>query len=317
MKKNKLPELSIVATIFNSEPIISRFVELVIFSAETLDVSYEIILVDDGSQDNSALIIENECTKNSCVKGLILSRNFGQQIAMTAGINYSTGKYVIIMDGDLQNPPEAIPELYRKIKKGFDIVFTKSMVKNNSFDSFTSWFFWKFLVKFLRVDITQNQLMMRIMTSDVVNHFNKYPEAIRTIAAITHDIGMKTAVLTVNNRKRISGKSNYNLFKRLHLAVDVILDTSNKPLFLIFNFGLFIFLVTLAAISYYSYMYLTRDILPGFISLILVAMFFGSTLLMSLGIIARYIASIFYEVKFRPMYIIRKSLNIKFLSRND
>jgi dolichol-phosphate mannosyltransferase len=309
--KNKPIELTIVATIFNSEPIISKFIHLVISAADSLNIPYEIILVDDGSKDKSALIIENECKKNSLVKAIILSRNFGQQIAMTAGINFATGKYVLIMDGDLQNPPEAIPELYIKIKKGFDIVFTKSLVKNNFIDSFTSFLFWKFLGKIMRVDITQNQLMMRIMTSDVTKQFNKYPEKIRTIAAITHDIGMRTAVLAVNNRKRISGKSNYNLFKRLHLAFDVIIDTSNTPLYFIFNFGLFIFLFTFIISNYYLYMYITKNILPGFISLILVAFFFGSTLLMALGIIARYIANIFSEIKFRPIYIIRKSLNIK------
>ena len=303
-------ELSVVASIYNSEKIIPVLVESLIFVLEKLCITYEVILIDDGSRDNSAFILERESKKNLKVKSIILSRNFGQQIAMTAGIHYASGKYVLIMDGDLQNPPESIPDLYNKIKEGFDIVYATSTVKNNFLDGVTSRVFWKVLKSIMKVDIPESQLMMRLMTSKVVNFYRMYPEKIRTVAAIVHDIGMNTAIIQVDNKRRHSGKSNYNIFKRLDLAVDVFLDFSSNPLKIIFNLGILIFFCNAIMASYFIFMYSQGKVLPGFTSMILAVMFFGSLILVSIGILARYVANIYAEVKRRPLFIVRRFINL-------
>lgn len=310
MRKSEIIQLSIVATIYNSSQIIPSLVERIANAAHTIGVTYEIILVDDGSRDDSAIVMESISNADPRVKSIILSRNFGQQIAMSAGIHHANGEFVLIMDGDLQNPPEAIADLYHEALKGFDIVYTKSIKKNNLLDSLTSLLFWKFLKIVMRVDIVDSQLMMRIMTSRVARLYRDYPEKIRTVAAITHDIGMKRSTIQVENGKREYGKSNYSTRKRLSLALDVILDFSNKPLDFVFTIGLFTLAATIVAMIYYLYSYLKMSVLPGFTSLILFIMFFGSINLISIGVLARYISNIYTEVKRRPLYLIFKTINI-------
>lgn len=303
-------ELSIVATVYNSAGIVAPLVGQISEAVASLGVSYEIILVEDGSSDDSAFALEQQSMLNHRVKSVLLSRNFGQQIAMSAGIHHATGRLVLIMDGDLQNPPEAIIELYQKINEGYDIVYTTSPNKNNNMDSLTSWLFWKFLKSIMKIDIAESQLMMRIMTDRVAAYYREYPEKIRTVAAITHDIGMRRAIIPVQNRRRGQGRSNYNTSKRFNLAIDVILDFSNRPLNYVFYLGFGILILTGIATIYYLYAYLTRSTLPGFTSLVLLIMLFGSINLISVGIMARYMANIYTEVKRRPLYFIRKTFNI-------
>jgi polyisoprenyl-phosphate glycosyltransferase len=310
-RETNVPELSIVATVYNSAHIVEPLVNQIRAVVVNLGVSYEIILVDDGSSDDSAYVLEQQSGLDWRVKSIVLSRNFGQQVAMSAGIHHATGRFVLIMDGDLQNPPEAISDLYRKMQEGYDIVYTTSTKRNNKMDSMTSWLFWKFLKAVMKVDIAENQLMMRMMTARVAQYYREYPEKIRTVAAITHDIGMKRTIIPVENRRRVQGRSNYNTSKRINLAIDVILDFSNRPLNFVFYFGFIILMLTGIAMTYYLYAYMTMNTLPGFTSLILLVMLFGSINLISIGIMARYMANIYTEVKRRPLYFIRKTVNIE------
>jgi dolichol-phosphate mannosyltransferase len=302
-------ELSIVTTVYNSEKIITHLVDQIKSNLDTLSISYEIILVDDGSEDNSLSAIESEAKKDNRIKSIILSKNFGQQISVSAGIDCAKGRYILIMDGDLQNPPEEIPNLYRKITEGFDIVYTRSVQKNNLIDSFTSFFFWKFLKKILKIDIVDSQLMMRIMTTEVASNFKKYSEKTRTIAAISHDIGMKKYILNVSNKKRVIGKSNYNTIKRFNLAIDVILDLSQNPLNFIFIIGFLGVLFSTFLLLFYVYSYFNGNIIPGFTTNVILIIFFGSFNLFFLGIISRYLSIIYIEVKRRPLYTIKKLIN--------
>ena len=304
------PELSIIATVYNSARIVEELVARIKFSIDPMNIAYEIILVDDGSRDDSVFLMEQQSLSDLRIKSIILSRNFGQQVAMSAGIHHATGQFVVIMDGDLQNPPEAIPQLYQKVREGFDIVYTSSPKKNDLFDSATSWLFWKFLTFVVRADVAESQLMMRIMTAEVAEYYRAYPEKIRTVAAITHDIGMKCAVIYVENQKRKEGKSNYNTLKRMNLAIDVVLDFSNRPLNFVFYLGVLLFLLTIGAALYYLNSYLTQNTLPGFTSLALLILLFGSINLISIGVLARYVGNIYTEVKRRPLYFVRKSINL-------
>lgn len=305
-----VPQLSVVATIYNAAPMVRELVNRLRTELEGMGVTYEIILVDDCSKDDSLYVMQTLSEEDTRVKSIALSRNFGQQVAMSAGIHYARGDYVLIMDGDLQNPPEAIPLLYQTIQEGYDIVYTTSVSRNNWVDEATSWLFWKFMRVVMKVDIIRSQLMMRIFTRRVVEYFKLYPEKVRTIVAIINDIGMKYKVIEVPNNKRAWGKSNYNTIKRINLAIDVLLDLSNNPLNILFYSGLTILLLTGVLSLHYLYLYLFESILPGFTTIILSVLFFGSINLISLGLIARYISNIYTEVKNRPLFLVRKTINV-------
>lgn len=304
-------DLSVVVPMYNAEKIVPIITNEIKANLATLSISYELIFVDDGSKDDTTSKILFECKKDNRVKSIFLSRNYGQQITVSAGINYASGKYVLIMDGDLQNPPEEIPNLYNKISEGYDIIYTRSTHKNNWIDNITSFLFWNFLKRILKIDIVDSQLMMRIMTAEVVSNFNLYSEKTRTIASITNDIGIKKFVLNINNKKRIIGKSNYNMKKRLNLALDVILDLSQNPLNFIFTISLYGIVISIFLTFYYLYSYFNNTLLPGFTTTVILIIFFGSVNLFGLGVVARYLSNIYVEVKKRPLYIVRKFINFK------
>ena len=215
------------------------------------------------------------------------------------------------MAGDLQNPPEEIPNLYNTLSEGYDIIYTRSTKKNNWIDNITSFLFWNFLKRILKINIVDSQLMMRIMTAEIVKHFNLYYEKNRTIAAITNDITLKKFVLDINNKKRIIGKSNYNFKKRFNLALNVILDLSPNPLNFIFTIGIYGIIISILLTFYYFYNYLKYDLLPGFTTTVILITFFGSINLFGIGVIARYLSNIYVEVKKRPLYIVKKFINFK------
>ncbi len=302
-------ELSLVVTIYNDEDIVPILTTEIIKSLEELNISYEIIYVNDNSADNSEQAIALESAKNPFVKGISLSRNYGQQVAMSAGIHAAIGEHIIIMDGDLQNPPSEIPRLYRKIKEGFDIIYCISKSRNNFWDEMTSKFFWFILVKVFKVKIIKDQLMMKIMTREFAANYNQYNEVNRTVDGIVTDIGLKYGILEIENRKRYSGKSNYNFIKRFNLMIDMIISLSTAPLNFMIYLGFIIFFFTSAASLHYFYQYFVLDVTPGFTSILLSLFFFGSIIILMLGFIGRYLSNIYTEVRQRPLYIIRKKYN--------
>jgi glycosyltransferase involved in cell wall biosynthesis len=303
-------ELSIVATIYNDERIVPELVNEIDKHLESLGIKYEIILVNDGSRDESEQAIASVCSTKSHVKGVSLSRNFGQQIAISSGLRYVTGQYVVIMDGDLQNPPSEIPKLLTKIKEGYDIVYAVSKIRNGFVDEFTSRVFWLILTKAFNVQIIQDQLMLKIMTRSYVSLYNKYNEINRTVEGIVSDIGLNHAVIEVKNEKRKIGKSNYTFKKRLDLMIDIVISLSNAPLNFMIYFGAIVFSLTILFSIYYLMKYLFSDIQPGYTSIILSIFLFGGMITFLLGFIGRYLSNIYTEVKNRPLFNIKKTFNI-------
>lgn len=302
-------QLSVVTTIYNAEAFVPILVNELTKNILKITDNYEIILVEDCGADNSWETIKKICLQDPKIKGIKLSRNFGQQIAMSAGIKFASGKFIIIMDGDLQNPPEEIPNLYKKIGEGYDIVYTSSKTRNNFTDEFTSHLFWLILTKWLKVRIVKNQLMMKIMTFNFAQQFNSYHEITRFVGSITHDIGMKETVMEIENKKRTYGKSNYNFTKRVNVMIDFVIHLSNAPLNFMIYFGGLIFIFTGFLSVYYLIKYLAYDISPGFTSIILSIFFFGSITTLMLGLIGKYLSNIYTEVRNRPLYIIKDQFN--------
>jgi glycosyltransferase involved in cell wall biosynthesis len=306
---NTKKSISVICTIYKGSLIIDRLISALVETLQQTPYSLEIILVDDYSPDDSWAKIEEACKKYPFVKGVKLSRNFGQQIAMSSGMSLSTGDYVVIMDGDLQNPPSAIPLLLEKLKEGHDIVYTVSNKRNNLKDELSSKLFWFLLTKIFKINIVKNQLMMKGMTKAFVTKYNRYGEINRTVSAITNDIGMRSTTIRIQNQKRHSGKSNYSFFKRFNLMIEVVISLSTAPLNFMIYLGMIIFLFTIGASVYYLAKYLLYDITPGFTSIMLSLFFFGSIIILMLGFIGRYLANIYSEVRQRPLFIIQEKRN--------
>ena len=304
------PLISIVSPIYRTKEVLSELVGRIIKSVEGISQNIEIILVDDGCPDNSWTIIEEECQKDPRVKGIKLSRNFGQQIAISAGISFSKGDFVIIMDGDLQNPPEAILEIYQELILGNDLVNTVSFVRNNWRDELTSKIFWWLINNVLKVRMLPNQLMMKGMSRKFVNTYNLYQEKIRIVAGITHDIGLKNSLVVIQNQRRKSGKSNYNFWSRMNLMIDIVLSISTKPLSYLINLSLFSIVTTVLISIWNLWNFIVyADAPAGYMTLLIVICFFGSITLLSLGIIGKYLASIYVEVRNRPIFLTQEKLN--------
>lgn len=303
-------ELSVVVTVFNDATMIGALVEKLIPQLESVTKSHEIILVNDCSRDHSAQAIAELAKRYPFVKGISLSRNFGQQIAVSAGLHYAKGRYVIVMDSDMHDTVTAIPELYAKIRQGFDIVYTVSKVRDKWLNSLASSFFW-FLVKIFRVKMVPHQLMLRIMTADFVRNFVEYGELNRTIAGICADISTHHGVLEVEGTRRSYGTTNYRFITRFHIFIDLIFSITVAPLNFLIYLGSAIFAMTVLASAYYLFLYLTTSLLPGFTSILLSIFFFGSTTIIILGLIGRYLSNILTEVRRRPLFLVREKYNLE------
>jgi dolichol-phosphate mannosyltransferase len=302
--------LSIVCTIYRSAEIVPDFVRLVSNECAKCTCKFEIILVDDSSPDSSWLSIVEACRSQPHVRGLRLGRNFGQQLAVAAGLKHTSGEFTIVMDGDLQNPPSAIPEIVAKLRSGLDIVYTTSLSRNSIANSVSSWLFWWIMNKLLKIKVIPNQLMMRGMSRRCVDLFNSYNEHIRNVVGITHDIGLSYEVIQVRNDKRHSGQSNYNFFKRFDVMLDVVLLMTNRPLtYLIYGAGLAFFAsIVLGLLTFINYLRFPQ--MPaGYPTLVFLISLFGSFTLGILGIIGRYLANIYTEVRGRPLFNIDKKIN--------
>ncbi|MBI3557893.1 MAG: glycosyltransferase family 2 protein [Deltaproteobacteria bacterium] len=310
MKTEKGLPLSIVATVYNDAGITPVLVDEIVKAVQPLKIDFEIILVNDCSSDGSEEVIRGLCAKFPFVKGISLARNFGQQIAVCAGVVRTQGDYVVVMDGDLQNPPSAIPRLYEKIQAGHDLVYAVSHVRNNAADDFSSRFFWFILHDICKVDIVPNQLMLKIMNRRVAAAFKDYPEISRTVEGIVGDIATNYAVIEVENQKRRMGSSHYNFLKRVNLMIEMIISLTSAPLNFMIYFGTLMSFLTMVGSVYYVVDYLRGDILPGFTSILLSIFFFGSLILLMLGFIGKYLANIYGEVRRRPLFHVSKTFNL-------
>jgi glycosyltransferase involved in cell wall biosynthesis len=303
--------LSVVATVYNDAEIVPVLVKTIIENIPQSVNGYEIILVNDFSKDGSQDAIRLECEKNPNVKGITLSRNFGQQIAMSCGLHHASGDYVVIMDGDLQNPRSAIPELLEKIKSGnYDIVYTISKTRNDLWDSFTSRIFWYIITRLFGVKIVRNQLMLKIMTKEFVKRISEYHEINRTVSGIVNDISHHYTTIEVDNQARAHGRSNYTFIKRMNLMIDMIISLSSAPLNLMIYLGFFTFILTLLGLAYYTIMYLFFSVPSGYTSILLSIFFFGGLIVLILGIIGRYLANIYLEVRQRPLFHVKQTYNL-------
>jgi dolichol-phosphate mannosyltransferase len=226
-------------------------------------------------------------------------------------MRYAKGDYVVIMDGDLQNPPSEIPRMYSEIQKGYDIIYTTSKVRNTFIDRMTSELFWKMLIKIFGVTIVPNQLMMKIMNKSFVEKYNNYNEINRTVEGIVVDISSNYQVLEVGNELRTVGQSHYTFIKRFNHMLDMLISLSNAPLNMMIHFGWIALLITIFVSIYHLIQFLFYSVPAGFTSIILSIFLFGSLTILLLGFIGKYLSAIYTEVRKRPLFNVKQTFNIE------
>ncbi|HKR05431.1 MAG TPA: glycosyltransferase family 2 protein [Bacteroidia bacterium] len=302
------PLISVVSPVYLAEKIVDELVSRIDREVSKISGNYEIILVEDGSPDKSWEKIEENCLKNKNVVGIKLSRNFGQHYAITAGLAQSRGDYVVLMDCDLQDPPEEIINLYNKAKDGFDIVLGKRSERKDTFFKKLFGKFFYFLLGYLTETKIDNTIgAFRIMSRAVVNSFCSMKEYNRFFGGMIGWLGFKTASVNVQHAPRASGKTSYNFNKLINLALNAAVSFSDKPLRLAIKLG---FGLTVLSGLYIFYIVMINIIFGtsavGWTSLIASVFFSTGLVITLLGVIGLYIGKIFEEVKRRPLYVIEK-----------
>lgn len=306
------PLISIVSPEYRGEKMVSELVRRIKESVSAITDDFEIILVNDASPDNTWMEIERECAKDKRVKGLDLSRNFGQHYAITAGLNYAKGEWVVVMDCDLQDIPEEIPNLYQKAQEGYDIVFARRVVKHVGFwKRFSSKAFHATL-NWLSGSKTDPSIgNFGIFNQKVIKSINAIPQQIRGLQTLLDIVGFKKAFIEVEQAPSARGKSSYTLKKLFNQAFNVILARTNKPLRMTVFIGLFMSLLSFILALYNIIAKFVGIIqLNGYTTTVFSIWFVGGLMLFVMGILGLYIGKIFDQVKGHPLYVVRQVINL-------
>lgn len=311
MTSSKEIEISIVSPVYRAEKIVDKLVNEIVKHVSNITDNYEIILIEDGSPDNSWLAITENCKKNDKVKGVKLSRNFGQHHAITAGIQKSSGNWVVVMDCDLQDDPKEIPNFYKKAKEGFDIVVGRRVNRQDNLSKkLSSRLFYKVYDYFTGQKTDPTVGNFGIYSKAIIDSWKTLGEQYRSFGLFINWLGYDRTSIDIQHQGRFEGVSSYSFFKRISLASDSILSYSTKPLRLFITLGFSISLMAFLFGFYTIIKYFVYDtIIEGWTS-IMVALFFLSGLIIScLGVVGLYIGKIYEQVKDRPLFVIQKSVN--------
>lgn len=304
-------ELSIVVPVYNEQLNIDKLIGEIKTYLTNFENNFEIIIVDDGSSDNTWEKVIEQCRKDDRVTAIKLSRNFGHHYAITAGIHNALGNYVVVMDGDLQDKPEVIPVLYEEIRKGFDVVFVNRTNRPESLVYKVAQKLFYFTLRILSgYDFDSRQANFSIINRKVVEAFKKFPENSRFYGSTIKWLGFRTSSVSATHGKRFEGRPSYTLQKRFKLAADIILAFSDRPLKIAIGLGLVmstlsIFIVTWILIGVNSWGFSV----VGWPSLIAAIFFSTGIILVILGILGVYLGQVFKEVKNRPLYLISDTVN--------
>ena len=304
-------KISVVVPVYNEEESIRECNNRLVNVLDNIQSDYEIIYVNDGSKDASLTILKELAENNKRVKILSFSRNFGHQAAVSAGIEHSKGDCVVLIDGDLQDPPELINDMISKWNEGFDVVYGRRSKRNGEtwFKKISAKIFYRTINKLSDIDIPKDTGDFRLMDRKVVDAFLRMPEKNRFIRGMVSWVGFNQVALEYERDKRYAGVTKYPLKKMINFAKDGIIGFSKKPLKFIAKIGLFFTFLSILTIMLMCF-------LTGFkeyewLLIINSVMFFTGIQIFSLGIVGEYIGRIYDEAKDRPLYIIADSINIK------
>ena len=301
------PTLSVVIPIFNEEETLEVLYARLSKVLDGLGEDYEVIFVNDGSRDRSELILRDIQKRNPRFKSIHFSRNFGHQTAITCGFDHAKGNAVIAMDGDLQDPPEVLPDLLARWREGYDVVYAVRQKRKEGLLKRTAYktFYWV-LHKVSYLDIPLDSGDFSLIDRRVIDVLQSMPERNRFVRGLRTWAGFRQIGYEYAREARFAGQSKYSLGKLMKLAFDGLVSYSYVPLRLVSNVGL---LVSMTALAYMGYLLVARMFgdmpIQGWTSTVVILLFLGGIQLLSLGVIGEYVGRIFEEVKHRPQYVVR------------
>ncbi len=305
-----VPDLSVVIPLFNERAVFEPLVLRVRNALESIGASWEVVFVDDGSSDGTDALIRGVVNLDPRLRGITLSRNFGHQAALCAGLDHARGRAVITMDGDLQDPPEILGELVTRWREGFHVVHARRRTrqavwwKRAAYHTFYRIFRWV-----TPIDVAVDAGDFALMDRCIVDLINAMPERTRFLRGLRSWVGFRQATVQYDRPERAAGNSKYSLRALMRLAYDGIISFSDLPLRLVTLLG---FAVSAASVAYAFYIVTWRltsgSQLPGFATLVAAISFLGGIQLMAIGICGEYIARIYREVKRRPVYLVHEHI---------
>ena len=304
-----MKSVAIVVPVYNEEDNLQEFYKRITAVMEPLPYEFKLVFVNDGSSDNSAQLLAELAKKDNRVEAYLLSRNYGHQLAITCGLDNAQGDAVITMDGDLQHPPELIPEMLKLWEQGNEIVQTHRMATEDAgfIKNITSAGYYKFINAMSTVEITPGGSDFRLMDRIAVEALKQYRERARFIRGLVKTLGFKTATLDFVAPARFAGVSKFSMRKMLHFALDGITAFSNLPLRWAFYAGLLMGMFSLLLLLHVLYVkYIIMDAIPGWATMVACVLLLGGLQLIGIGILGEYIGRIFEEVKGRPLYLVAR-----------
>jgi glycosyltransferase involved in cell wall biosynthesis len=315
MPLTKLPLLSVVVPCHNEEPVLRETHRRLIEVLQRLPgMSYEVIYIDDGSRDATAQIMRELQSTDANVRGVLLSRNFGHQIAVTAGIEHARGDAVVLIDADLQDPPEIILEFVARWRQGFEVAYGVRTQREGEthFKRWSASVFYRLLNRLSDVAILLDTGDFRLMDRRVVDTLIAMPERDRFVRGMVSWVGFRQAAVGYRRAARLAGESKYPFWKMVRFATDGILSFSQTPLRIAIWMGFAVSALSLLGIAYAVMMRLLTSIwVPGWTLLFIAVLFLGGVQLISLGIIGEYVGRIYGETKRRPLYIAQERLGFE------
>ncbi len=306
-------QLSLVVPMYNEEEALPIFLERVLPIVEGITSNYEVVCVNDGSRDRTLSMLLDENTQNPRIKVIDLTRNFGKEIALTAGLDYASGNAIIPLDADLQDPPELIPEMIEKWRDGYDMVI--GVRSDRSSDTFfkrvTANLFYRAIGKMGEVHIPANAGDFRLLDRRVLEALKQMPERTRFNKGLFAWLGFRQTTITYTRPPRSAGTGKWQAWQLWNFALDGVFSFSTLPLRIWTYFGV---VTAIAAISYGVFITLRTFFLgidvPGYASLVVMLLFFSGLQMVGLGIIGEYLGRVFLEVKQRPQYLVRETVGI-------
>jgi dolichol-phosphate mannosyltransferase len=301
-------DLTIIIPVYNEEGNIGLLYERLTKVMQSLSITYELLFVNDGSRDNSILLVKELATGHPEVKYIDFSRNFGHQVAVSAGLDKSKGNAVAIIDADLQDPPELIVDLYNKMQEGFEVVYARRRTRKGEslFKLWTAKLFYRLLTRITSIPIPVDTGDFRVIDRKIVDILNDMPEKEKYLRGQISWIGFRQTFIEYDRQERHSGTTGYPFSKMFKFAIDGITGFSNFPLKIVSFFGFITsgiaFVVTLYAL--YA-RFILKDYQPGWASLMVSILFIGGIQLISLGIIGEYLSRMNSNIRDRPLYIVR------------
>ncbi|MBC1483011.1 glycosyltransferase family 2 protein [Listeria immobilis] len=306
---NKDIDFSCIVPVFNEKEVLVKTYQRLTKVMQSLAGTYEIIFVNDGSKDLTRSILQKLSSKDNCVKALHFSRNFGHQIAITAGANYASGKAVVVIDADLQDPPELIIQMVEKWKEGYQVVYAQRIKRNGEtfFKKQSASLFYRILSKLTDINIPVDTGDFRLMDAQVCRELASLHEKNPFVRGQVSWLGFKQTAIHYERDERAAGETKYPLQKMIKLSIDGITSFSYRPLKLASYLGVITaFIGFVYSLIVLFQKFFTNTTLTGWTSIIILQLVFGGIILFILGLIGEYIGRIYDEVKDRPLYIIEE-----------